>query len=114
VGSTRYAPKRRWPPATGHQNGTDPATSDELPHRLEAATLLIRHDIAQGGPGQRLRLLDRVETATLQLDSADLAEARARRVHALGALSEHLLEHLDREEEVLGLVFLTWGQWPSE
>jgi len=59
-------------------------------------------------------LLDQVETAALQLDTADLADARTRLVDALSTLSDRLLEHLDREEEALGPVFLTWGQWPSE
>lgn len=54
-------------------------------------------------------LLDEVEAAASQLDDAG---ARTRLVDALTELSAQLLDHLDREEEVLAPVLLTWAHWP--
>lgn len=58
-------------------------------------------------------LLDEVEAAARQLDGANSANARARLVDALTTLSSHLLDHLDREEEALAPVLLTWDHWPN-
>ena len=54
-------------------------------------------------------LLHRVESA-----ADGLAEdvARHRLVGALRDLSEHLLDHLDFEEQTLGPVFASWPRWP--
>ena len=58
-------------------------------------------------------LLDEVEAAARQLDGANSAHARTRLVDALTTLSSHLLDHLDREEEALAPVLLTWTHWPN-
>jgi hypothetical protein len=57
-------------------------------------------------------LLDRIEAAATRLDDAETATARQRLADALTALSRHLLEHLDVEEEALAPVFMTWPGWP--
>ena len=57
-------------------------------------------------------LLDEVEAAARKLDDADATDARTRLVDALTALSAHLLEHLEFEEEALAPVLLAWGRWP--
>lgn len=54
-------------------------------------------------------LLDEVEAAARRLDDAG---ARTRLVEALTELSAQLLDHLDREEEALAPVLLTWAHWP--
>jgi hypothetical protein len=62
-------------------------------------------------------ILDEVEAAASHLDDTDdarPADARRRLVDALTSLSDHLLEHLAREEEALAPVLLTWNQWPRE
>ncbi|HST85184.1 MAG TPA: hemerythrin domain-containing protein [Kineosporiaceae bacterium] len=81
---------------------------DALVDRLEADHRLVSD------------ILDEVEEATSQLDAVDdtdavrPADARRRLVDALTSLSDHLLEHLAREEDILAPVFLTWNHWPSE
>jgi len=57
-------------------------------------------------------LLDDVEAAAYQLDSPADEVARQRLADALKELSEHLLEHLSFEEQVLAPVLLTWDRWP--
>jgi iron-sulfur cluster repair protein YtfE (RIC family) len=61
-------------------------------------------------------LLDGIEQAvrTLDDDSDAVPADRARLVAALDALSVHLLEHLDVEEEALAPVLLSWPGWPAE
>jgi iron-sulfur cluster repair protein YtfE (RIC family) len=56
--------------------------------------------------------LDEIETAANALLQRDDAETRASIVRALEAVSEVLLSHLEREEESLGPIILTWDQWP--
>jgi hypothetical protein len=87
---------------------------DALVDRLEADHRLVSD------------ILDEVEAAASHLDDTDdtddtdddgltrRADARSGLVDALTSLSDHLLEHLAREEEVLAPVFLTWNQWPRE
>ena len=58
-------------------------------------------------------LLDAAEAATHGLDGPDPADARARLVDALAALSRHLLEHLEVEERVLRPVLLSWEEFPG-
>jgi hemerythrin superfamily protein len=57
-------------------------------------------------------LLDQVEVAVAQLHDAEATAARQRLADVLTALSRHLLEHLDVEEEALAPVFMTWQSWP--
>jgi hemerythrin superfamily protein len=57
-------------------------------------------------------LLDEVEAAAAQLGDAETTAARERLADALTAVSRHLLEHLDVEEEALAPVFMTWQSWP--
>jgi hemerythrin superfamily protein len=57
-------------------------------------------------------LLDQVEVAAAQLDDVETATARQLLADTLAALSRHLLEHLDVEEEALAPVFMTWQSWP--
>ncbi len=54
-------------------------------------------------------LLERVESAA---DALAEEVARDRLVEALRELSEHLLDHLDFEEQTLGPVFASWPHWP--
>ncbi|MUL43790.1 hemerythrin domain-containing protein [Streptomonospora sp. PA3] len=57
-------------------------------------------------------VLDEVEAAAQALDAGADTAARTRLSEALTALSDHLLEHLDFEEESIGPVLATWTQWP--
>lgn len=57
--------------------------------------------------------LDEVEAAARQLNDAHATSARTRLADALTTLSSHLLDHLDREEEALAPVLLTWKHWPN-
>jgi hypothetical protein len=94
-----------------HHGGEDvvlfPAVRRSAPHlsavvdRLEADHRVVSD------------LLDEVEAAAHQLDAAASAAARTRLVGALNGLSAHLLDHLDREEEALAPVLLTWASWPN-
>ena len=58
-------------------------------------------------------LLDEVEAAAHRLDGPDPAGARIQLAASLGALSGHLLEHLEVEERVLRPVLLSWEKWPD-
>ena len=91
-------------------------------HRLEDAALFpVVRDSAPGLTAALDRLvddhrvvaglLDEIEDATGTLDDQDPG-VRARLVTALGELSEHLLDHLGREEEILAPVLRTWTSWP--
>jgi hypothetical protein len=83
-----------------------PAVRRSAPHlgavidRLEAD-----HRLVSG-------LLDEIEEAAGTLDDVGSTAARQRLADALAALSRHLLEHLDVEENALAPVFLTWQGWP--
>jgi hemerythrin superfamily protein len=57
-------------------------------------------------------LLDEIEEAAGTLDDVGSTAARQRLADTLTALSRHLLEHLDVEEEALAPVFMTWQSWP--
>lgn len=57
-------------------------------------------------------LLDEVESAADRLDARADAAVRSRLSKALATLSDHLLEHLDFEEESIGPVLQTWSRWP--
>jgi iron-sulfur cluster repair protein YtfE (RIC family) len=94
-----------------HHGGEDvalfPAVRRSAPHlsaivdRLEADHRVVSD------------LLDEVEAAAHRLDEAHAGKARSRLVEALSGLSAHLLEHLNREEEALAPVLLTWEHWPD-
>jgi hypothetical protein len=58
-------------------------------------------------------VLDEVEAAARRLDDTRCTNARTRLAEALTTLSAHLLEHLDREEEALAPVLLSWQHWPD-
>jgi hemerythrin-like domain-containing protein len=83
-----------------------PAVRRSAPHLATVVDRLEADHRAVSG------LLDAVEAAADQLDGSDPAGARTRLVDALGALSRHLLEHLEVEERVLEPVLLSWGDWP--
>jgi hypothetical protein len=56
--------------------------------------------------------LDEVETATDELMRDDTEYARQRLVAGLQTLSEHLLAHLDFEEESILPAMREWVEWP--
>jgi hemerythrin-like domain-containing protein len=56
--------------------------------------------------------LDGIETAARALLERDDAVGRAGVARALEAVSDVLLSHLRREEELIGPVILGWEQWP--
>jgi iron-sulfur cluster repair protein YtfE (RIC family) len=95
-----------------HHGGEDeslfPAVRASAPHlgavvdRLEADHRLVSD------------LLDQVEFAAAQLDDVEAITSRKRLADALTALSRHLLEHLDVEEEALAPVLRAWQGWPPE
>jgi hypothetical protein len=58
-------------------------------------------------------LLDEVETSADDLAHDGAEAARARLSSALLLLSDHLLEHLEYEEETLAPVLRTWDGWPT-
>jgi iron-sulfur cluster repair protein YtfE (RIC family) len=56
--------------------------------------------------------LEEIETAASALLERGDADARDRVVRALEAVSDVLLSHLTREEELIGPIILGWKQWP--
>jgi hypothetical protein len=57
------------------------------------------------------RDLERIEAAAGELVTGT-GEARARLVDALNALADHLLAHLEYEEEQISPTLRTWTGWP--
>ena len=57
--------------------------------------------------------LDEVETAADDLVRHDSAAARTRVVVALRAVAEHLLAHLDYEEQAITPTLQEWDRWPG-
>lgn len=60
------------------------------------------------------RLLDHVEAAVAQLEGPDTTDAIGQVVDALDTLSNHLLEHLTREEQALRPFLLSMDSWPTD
>ena len=57
-------------------------------------------------------ILDEVDLAARALADEDVPAGRSRLVEALNLLSEHLLAHLEYEEESISPVLRTWRTWP--
>jgi hypothetical protein len=57
-------------------------------------------------------ILDAVEVASYDLTKDDVPSARSRLVDALNLLSEHLLVHLDFEENSISPTLRSWRSWP--
>lgn len=57
-------------------------------------------------------ILDEVEAAVGALVKDDVPSGRSRLVDALNLLSEHLLVHLDYEEQSIAPTLRTWRSWP--
>jgi iron-sulfur cluster repair protein YtfE (RIC family) len=57
--------------------------------------------------------LDEVEAGVDELVANDEPENRQQLVDALGRLSEHLLAHLEYEEETILPTMRTWDAWPD-
>jgi hypothetical protein len=82
-----------------------PVVRDGAPELAAALDRLVDdHRVVAG-------LLDEIEAATSALDDQDPG-VRGRLVAALGELSDHLLDHLGREEEILAPVLRAWTNWP--
>ncbi|SNY46908.1 hemerythrin domain-containing protein [Paractinoplanes atraurantiacus] len=99
-----------------HHGGEDvalfPAVRRSAPHLSDVVDQLeADHQLIAG-------LLDEVEAAARRTGEveasawADDADARGRLAEALRELSGHLHGHLDREEEALAPVLLSWQEWP--
>ncbi len=56
--------------------------------------------------------LDEVEAAADSLVDQDTADGRQRVADALNVLAEHLLAHLDYEEEAISPTLRAWEGWP--
>ena len=60
------------------------------------------------------RLLDQIEAAVLRLEQSDTSDTEDLVAEALEALSEHLVAHLDLEEESLRPFLLSMDSWPED
>ena len=57
-------------------------------------------------------ILDQVEAAARDLRNDDVSSHRDRVVDSLNLLAEHLLAHLDYEEQSISPTLRTWRSWP--
>jgi hypothetical protein len=58
-------------------------------------------------------ILDQIEAAAGALVSDDTIRSRGEVVGALGALSNHLIAHLDYEEAAISPTLRQWHTWPQ-
>lgn len=59
-------------------------------------------------------ILDQIETGAGKLTEDDTVTTRLQIVDAMAALSEHLLDHLDYEEDAISPVLRQWQAWPDQ
>lgn len=79
----------------------DPSLSSVV-DRLEEDHLTVHH------------ITERIAAVADELTADTSGESRSELVEALTELEDHLLAHLDLEEEALGPLLSTWDRWPRE